>query len=138
MAVYQTDFCPDGFRGSSLICPARQSGLHQLTFERSRAGSHLDAEKSFSPPGRYRRSGEAARRADYGVTFRSDNFGFSALTPVGRYFSSAALLASASLSCFGAPFLISVAAISLSRSLTGPTSTPLRSTRAWPLTTACT
>jgi hypothetical protein len=29
---------------------ARQSGLHQLTFERSRAGSHLDAEKSFSPP----------------------------------------------------------------------------------------
>jgi ABC-type lipoprotein export system ATPase subunit len=34
-------------------------GLHQLTFERSRAGSHLDAERSFSPPGRYRRSGES-------------------------------------------------------------------------------
>src|SRR6516164_4022520 len=40
------------FLSSSLTCPARQSGLHQLTFERSRAGSHLDAEKSFSPPGR--------------------------------------------------------------------------------------
>src|SRR5262245_35653531 len=47
-------FCHDISEFES-YCPARQSGLHQLTFERSRAGSHLDAEKSFSPPGRYRR-----------------------------------------------------------------------------------
>src|SRR5262245_50860872 len=40
----------DDIWSSSPACPARQSGLHQLTFERSRAGSHLDAEKSFSPP----------------------------------------------------------------------------------------
>src|SRR2546427_7826780 len=31
--------------------PSHAVRLHQLTFERSRAGSHLDAEKSFSPPG---------------------------------------------------------------------------------------
>src|SRR5262249_18934349 len=29
-----------GYSSSGLTTPARQSGLHQLTFERSRAGSH--------------------------------------------------------------------------------------------------